>query len=607
LTRTRWLWRNVVEHHVLERGLALPGYVGDLRTATMHELQHGGVRAAKFDRVWSANTISAPRQLLFDSTPLVLSAVKAARAVPPHQLGAHGQAHALAQAQVQYQDDTDVVLPTAWSCVQHVECLPGDTILTVHSSQHLVLWRVPRGGDEARHTDMHALIAGQPFVGLVVDRTPGPTTRICVSALGFNQATLCVSRFDPLHATLGPIEYYPVDMAPKTLWALKGDLILYADPPMILDTRTRLVRFLIQPDPQIVQVKELSPLVELYYVTNMYFWQPTPVIAAQFLFDDLVLVVQRQAILVMKIAPQEAVDLVGTVPFHTETEYQIEASISLAPDLALLCRRPPASSSMSPQTCPASGGFASTSAQVPTPTPAPKQVRIQPVAVVVGISPTTMHSTPLFLDFLDCHSLHHSGGSDQGQARSQNRMRDQDQGIWRAGAKASQPIPPSATGVQLGRSGRGIWQENRAPGVVAAASGSFSARPSASTPLVAGSGSKVLPQGVGVDVPRRREKEKGDRPVRCIASFDVPILRDGVLVDVDTIAPGTDTAEATDADAAIRASLLRVHAGALYARQCGMGEVITRKYGMMAATIDDGAGRIVLGNRDGTVQVLDFT
>jgi hypothetical protein len=49
-----------------------------------------------------------------------------------------------------------------------------------------------------------------------------------------------------------------------------------------------------------------------------------------------------------------------------------------------------------------------------------------------------------------------------------------------------------------------------------------------------------------------------------------------------------------------------VHAHALYTRPCGMGEIVARKFSIVAATIDDAAGRVVLGNRDGTIDVLDF-
>jgi hypothetical protein len=37
-----------------------------------------------------------------------------------------------------------------------------------------------------------------------------------------------------------------------------------------------------------------------------------------------------------------------------------------------------------------------------------------------------------------------------------------------------------------------------------------------------------------------------------------------------------------------------------------MGEIVARKFSIVAATIDDAAGRVVLGNRDGTIDVLDF-
>jgi hypothetical protein len=434
-----------------------------MTNATIHELQQAGVRAAKFDRIWSSSGVTSTRQLEFDTTSLVLQALKSTRP---------------------FEDDDASVLLTAWSCVQHVESLPGDIILTVHSSQHLILWRVPRGEDEARHTDIHALIAGQPFGGLVVDRTPGPTTNICVAVLGHNTATLCVAEFDPLHAKLGRLNYLNADMPPRTLWAMRGNLVLYSDPPMVVDTETRKIRFLIQPDPNLVQA--------------------TPVIAATFLFDDLVLVVQRQAILVLRIAPCEADDIIGVVPFHAESQYQLEASIVLAPSLVS------------------------------------REGWTQPVATIVGLSPNMMTSTPLYY----------------------KASTDGTSGEWHVGEKAERFTPPSATGIVMGTAGRGIWLENR--------------------PQLS-----IGPAG------RRHGRSASDaRPMRCVVGLDVPLVRTGAPSD----------ASADD----LQADLLRVQDKSLFERPCGMGEVVTRKYGIMSATIDDAAGRIVLGNRDGKVRVMDF-
>jgi hypothetical protein len=213
-------------------------------------------------------------------------------------------------------------------------------------------------------------------------------------------------------------------------------------------------------------------------------------------------VVQRQTIMVMKIAPSVAVDFIGPVPFHIETDYQIEASVAVS----------------------------STYLKQPTALP---NTWAQPAAVVVGISPNFIQSTPIFF-----HP-------------------DAQGGRWSVGERAVRVAPTSATGIVVGPSGRGIWMENRA-----------------------------LP----VSGPGRRAGET--KPARCVAGFDVPLLRAGA----DPRTPAPEQAR----------ELFRVHEHALYTRPCGMGEIVARKFSIVAATIDDAAGRVVLGNRDGTIDVLDF-
>jgi hypothetical protein len=213
----------------------------------------------------------------------------------------------------------------------------------------------------------------------------------------------------------------------------------------------------------------------------------------------------------MRIAPDNALDFIGPVPFHVETEYQIEASIALSPT------------------------FDPTAAlQNAAANPDTRTNWIQPVAVVVGITPSFIQSTPIFF-----HP-------------------DAQGGRWSVGEKAVRVAPSSATGMVVGPSGRGIWLENR-----------------------------PFP----VSGPGRRGGET--KPARCVVSFDIPLLRSGV----DAQVPVPERVR----------GLFRAHDQALYSRPCGMGEVVARKFSIMSATINDAAGRVVLGNRDGTVDVLDFS
>jgi hypothetical protein len=126
-------------------------------------------------------------------------------------------------------------------------------------------------------------------------------------------------------------------------------------------------------------------------------------------------------------------------------------------------------------------------------------------------------------------------------------------GGWAAGEWESFPVPPSAGALAAGAAGTGraLWLETRA--------------------LPAG--------GPGA-------RRGNTRPARCVLRLDVPAARDGVQIPC---VPD-----------------MRVHAREIFARPCGVGEVVRRKYALVALALDDAAGRVALGNRDGTVQVLDL-
>lgn len=51
---------------------------------------------------------------------------------------------------------------------------------------------------------------------------------------------------------------------------------------------------------------------------------------------------------------------------------------------------------------------------------------------------------------------------------------------------------------------------------------------------------------------------------------------------------------------------LDVHEGELYARRCATGELARRQYRLSAMDFEDAAGRLIVGNSDGWVEVMDF-
>jgi hypothetical protein len=71
---------------------------------------------------------------------------------------------------------------------------------------------------------------------------------------------------------------------------------------------------------------------------------------------------------------------------------------------------------------------------------------------------------------------------------------------------------------------------------------------------------------------------RAEKPHRCVTPFTDPAS------DIDGLRLG----------------------GALYARRCATGEAASRRFRLCAFTLDDVAGRLVVGNRDGTIEVLDF-
>jgi hypothetical protein len=73
-------------------------------------------------------------------------------------------------------------------------------------------------------------------------------------------------------------------------------------------------------------------------------------------------------------------------------------------------------------------------------------------------------------------------------------------------------------------------------------------------------------------------------PTRCVAGFEVPPLPKNVR----------------------SGGQIKQPAGPLYARRCAVGEAAVRRYRLMAYALDDILGRLIVGNRDGTIEVLDF-
>jgi hypothetical protein len=166
---------------------------------------------------------------------------------------------------------------------------------------------------------------------------------------------------------------------------------------------------------------------------------------------------------------------------------------------------------------------------------------IYPSVVVLGLGPGALSSLSLF-----------ALGDDAG---------DYSTG-WSTGAWCSIAVPPSAGTLATGSagSGRALWLETRA-----------------------------LPASA----------RRGDtRPARCVLGIDAAGARRGLPRAILEWGP-------PETGARWPADVVRVHEREMYARPCGVGEVVRRKYGLVALALDDTAGRVALGNRDEKVQVLE--
>lgn len=80
-------------------------------------------------------------------------------------------------------------------------------------------------------------------------------------------------------------------------------------------------------------------------------------------------------------------------------------------------------------------------------------------------------------------------------------------------------------------------------------------------------------------------------PARCLVGFDV--AKD----NVNKLACGLMEGESND---------LHVARNELFARRCDMSEILTKRYAVLSADLEDSIGRVAVGYRNGTVEILDY-
>jgi hypothetical protein len=112
------------------------------------------------------------------------------------------------------------------------------------------------------------------------------------------------------------------------------------------------------------------------------------------------------------------------------------------------------------------------------------------------------------------------------------------------------PVPPSCSGLAVGRNGKGFWMETQN--------------------LTCG---------------------HTTFPARCFVGFDA----------TSHLVPAKESQSA-----ARWQNDLTIRKNGLYKSRVGPGEVYERKYRILTSSIEDTVGRIAVGGRDGRVQILDF-
>jgi hypothetical protein len=53
VTKQRWVWSDVLKHHVVDKRLPVPAFIADLKSLSAKELESRAIHASRFDRNWS--------------------------------------------------------------------------------------------------------------------------------------------------------------------------------------------------------------------------------------------------------------------------------------------------------------------------------------------------------------------------------------------------------------------------------------------------------------------------------------------------------------------------------------------------------------------------
>ncbi|KAH8085955.1 hypothetical protein BXZ70DRAFT_956621 [Cristinia sonorae] len=115
-------------------------------------------------------------------------------------------------------------------------------------------------------------------------------------------------------------------------------------------------------------------------------------------------------------------------------------------------------------------------------------------------------------------------------------------------------VAPSASDLLVGQNGKGLWMETR-------------------------------------NVTSKRSVY----PARCLVGFDV--IRSEAGGGADKVSCGNMDGVSNE---------LHVSKNELFARRCDMSEILSKRYAMLSADLEDSVGRVAIGYKNGKVEVLDY-
>lgn len=123
---------------------------------------------------------------------------------------------------------------------------------------------------------------------------------------------------------------------------------------------------------------------------------------------------------------------------------------------------------------------------------------------------------------------------------------------------------------------------------------------------------RVGPNGIGFWIQTQNVTAKRSIfPARCLVGFDLtyspPIVEEASRQQEENGEErNQEDGKRKEGKESYRATELYKCQREVYARRCDMSEIISRRYALMCADIEDAVGRIVIGYRRGWVEVLDY-